>query len=101
MLLELGVVVNPKQKIAKKITAESTIVEAAEIYIEYIKKTLSAKSIESYATYIKRFVNYLVSNSLQNKRMSEFDSAMAIEFLEYLIIQKGLSNRSRNNCTWN
>ena len=96
-LLESGVVINPKEKNAKKITAESTIIEAAEMYIEYIKKTLSAKSIESYATDIKRFVHYLVSNSLQNKRMSEFDSAMAIEFLEYLIISKGLSNRSRNN----
>lgn len=97
-LLEKGSVLNPKEKKETKITSDSTIIDATQNYLDYAEKTLTQKTIESYATDIKRFTKYLKRAGLEKKRMAEFDSAMAIEFLEDLIVNKKLSNRSRNNC---
>lgn len=100
MLKDGSTVVNPlpkKKEEIKIITKSSKLIEASVYFLEFNKNILKQRTFESYSTDIKRFTNFLTETNLQNITLEAFHDALSLQFLDYLIIKKKLSNRSRNN----
>jgi integrase len=95
--LQSGLVVNPKSKPKPKIVAESTVIDVVDSYLNYISQTLSEKTFQSYKTELKRFTKFIKKENFDAMKFTEFDIVLAIDFLEDMVINQKLSNRSRNN----
>jgi len=107
-LLQNGGVLNP---ISKSNTSEtlnvnsnevfvndsSSIQSAAMYFIDFQKTILKPRTFETYKTDINRFLNYLKIVESLNMPLKNFWDGMAMDFLDYLLIDLKLSNRSRNN----
>lgn len=94
-----GLVKNAKPKPAESetLTKDSPITHASNFFLQYANKTLKQKTYESYKTDLKRFDLYLSAKNKKHLKIIDFTNHEAIQFLDYLIISKNLTNRSRNN----
>lgn len=75
----------------------SYLSDAANYFLKYHQKIVKKKTYESYATDIKRLKAYLEYYDIWQTRIGDFDASKMNSFLDWLTIQRKLSNRSRNN----
>lgn len=96
-LLEYGAVINPIKKTEQKeIIATSSLTDACQYFINFQQSILRHRTFETYQTDIKRFTKYLEATA-KTFQLQSFTEPDALTFLDYLISDSKISNRSRNN----
>jgi integrase len=97
-VLKSGAVINPIQKKqVKAVTANTSLIDTCDYFLEFNKSTLKPRTYETYQTDIKRFKNYLIANKIGGMPLQKFNEQDALAFLDYLVSVSKISNRSRNN----
>ena len=65
------------------------------------KKTIKKKTATDYLSRLKQFKTYVSESGHTIKYVYQFDTALAVDFLDYLIYDKDVSAKTRNNYrTW-
>ena len=73
-----------------------------ELYITLIKKqgeknVLRKSSVENYTTYFNCFCDWLADKKVPLRCVYQLDKSVCSDFLEYLILERDVSARTRNN----
>lgn len=94
----------------RQYTEFSVVVNRYESYIRIAgnKGTLKAKTVVDYLSRLNQFRAYMSETGANIRYVYQFDRAFIIDFLDYLIFDKDVNARTRNNyrswlstfCTW-
>jgi len=81
-----GPLLNPTESMAK----------AIEYFLAIKKSTLKANSHKTYRSSLKLFQVYLSDKNLTRLRLNQFSAQQAHAYMDYVITELGLSNKSYN-----
>lgn len=73
------------------------IKDVLENYVKYIEKSLRKKSYENYKSRVKVMQEYINSTSIPIRCVYQIDEAFMNDFLDWLVLDREVSPRTRNN----
>ncbi len=73
------------------------IKDVLENYVKYIEKSLRKKSYENYKSRVKVMQEYIESTSIPIRCVYQIDEAFMNDFLDWLVLDREVSPRTRNN----
>lgn len=91
------------EPVVRQNVALSKIIERYKIYINNIlkKNILKKKTFVDYSSRLKAFLEYLNETNRNNLYAYEVNRTFAIDFLDYILLDRDVSARTRNNYrTW-
>lgn len=94
--LEEGVVFEPILAPISTIKRNYTIAEAVEHFLALKRKTLKARSAETYTSNSRTFLEFLDIHRMKKSSLKAFKSEHAHAFTDWILLDKQLSNKSHN-----
>ena len=73
------------------------LIDAIDKVLSIKSNTLRKRSIYTIRNHYKVFKEFLVNNKLNNIKVERFDFYFAREMMDYVIIKRGVNNRTHNN----
>lgn len=74
-----------------------SIENAIILFLKVAQKTLRKRTIQTYSSFIRRIINWIRKENIQNIPVSLFSYHHAQKFMDYLITTKNINNRTYNN----
>jgi integrase len=75
----------------------SKLSDATEFFLRMKKRDMRTPGFKSYTSYCKKINEWIVNNSLKDCFVISFNKDSALEFMNELALNEGLSNRTWNN----
>lgn len=94
--LKEGVIFEPILAPISTIKRNYTLTEAIEHFLALKRKTLKARSAETYTSNSKTFLEFLELHKMKKLPLRTFKSEHAHAFTDWLLLEKKLSNKSHN-----
>lgn len=76
--------------------APATLGDALNLFLEIKKLSIKANSHKTYRSSIKLFRTYLTQHHMLRLRLNQFKTAHAFVYMDYVLTDLGLSNKSHN-----